>query len=139
MTDYTLTIATATYTLNFRALGLTVGSIAPQRRTGRPRVPEYVPSADDHRRLIARSLNEAIAGRLDCVVDVTLTASAASTVVTDARVNRWTVALAMPRTANAAAEIGAGGMYFTPAAGTLTITHANNAQTDRVFSIALIG
>lgn len=108
-------------------------------RTGRPRVPEYIPNADEHRRLLARSMNEARAGRLDCVVDVTLTANAASTVVTDARISVWTAALAMPRTANAAAEIGAGTMYFTPAAGSLTITHANNAQTDRVFSIALVG
>lgn len=108
-------------------------------RTGRPRVPEFIPNADEHRRLLARSLNEMRAGRLDCVVDVTLTENVTSTVVTDARINVWTAALPMPRTANAAAEIGAGTMYFTPAAGSLTITHANNAQTDRTFTIALIG
>ncbi len=67
---------------------------------------------------------------------VTLAANAASTVVTDPRVTATSIITFSPKTANASAEIGAGGMYVSAqVAGTgFTITHANNAQADRSFS-----
>lgn len=107
--------------------------------TGRPRVSEFQPDEGQHRRQIARALNEALAGRLDCTKLVTLTEDVTTTTVTDARININTAVLAMPTTANAAAEIGAGGMYFTTANGSVVVTHANNAQTDRTFMLAFIG
>ena len=81
-------------------------------------------------------------GKLECVAEVTLTAGAASTAVTDIRVSPQSVLLWHPRTANAAAELANGTMYVTDANmgnGTYTITHANNAQVDRTFRVAIVG
>lgn len=81
-------------------------------------------------------------GKLECVGELTLTANVASTAVTDIRVSPQSVIVWHPRTANAAAEMAAGTMYVTDANmgnGSFTVTHANNAQTDRDFRYAVIG
>ena len=73
---------------------------------------------------------------------VTLTASVTSTVVTDAKCTTGSVIVFDPETANALAEYIAGGMYVTTAGrvnGSFTITHANNAQTDRTFRYVITG
>lgn len=81
-------------------------------------------------------------GKLEIVGELTLTAGAASTAVTDIRVSPQSVIVWHPRTANAAAELAAGTMYVTDANmgnGTFTVTHANNAQVDRTFRFAVLG
>lgn len=84
--------------------------------------------------------NGALDGRTNNVNNITLTENVATTVVTDARVGADSVILFMPKTANAAAEVGAGTMYVSSRGKeTFTITHANNAQTDRDFEYAIIG
>lgn len=87
-------------------------------------------------------LQQMRSGKLECVAELTLTAGAASTVITDIRISPQSVIVWHPRTANAAAEMAAGTMYITDAnmgGGTATVTHANNAQTDRDFRLAIIG
>ena len=72
------------------------------------------------------------------VGSVTLTASSATTTVSDLRAGQDSVILFMPRTANAAAAIG--GLYVSARGKqTFTLTHANNAQTDRTFSYVVLG
>lgn len=81
-------------------------------------------------------------GKTENVGELTLTANAASTVVTDIRISPQSVIVWHPRTANAATEMANGTMYVTDANmgnGTMTVTHANNAQTDRDFRYAVIG
>ena len=81
-------------------------------------------------------------GKLECVTNVTLTANATSTVINDQRLAPQSVVIFDPLTANAAAELAAGTLYAAEAnrgVTTWTITHANNAQTDREFHIAIIG
>lgn len=100
-----------------------------------------VPSADetDQRKVIStvRQLSE---GRSNATGTATLTASAASTVVTALTCGEGSTVLLMPTTANASAEIGAGTIYIgTVANGSFTITHANNSQTDRVYRWVAIG
>ena len=88
------------------------------------------------------SLQSTRKGKLECVTQVTLTASAASTVLTDSRISPQSVLVFDPLTANAAAEKAAGTLYVTTANrgdGTATITHANAASTDRTFNVAIIG
>lgn len=88
----------------------------------------------DIRRVIAQALGER--AKL-----VTLTANAASTTITDARIRFDSFIGFQPTTANAAAELGAGTLYVDDSGrvnGSVTITHANNAQTDRTFKV-LIG
>ena len=94
---------------------------------------------DEHLRIIANALNGVLDGRTNNAGSVTLTASTAATIVTDKRAGVDSVVHLMPKTANAAAEIGAGGLYISARGnGTFTITHASNAQTDRDFDYALL-
>lgn len=83
---------------------------------------------------VQQTINEMLKGRGNQTGTVTLTANAATTTLTDNLLTADSVVVFMPTTANAAAEIGAGGMYVSARNnGSFTITHANNAQTDRVF------
>lgn len=93
---------------------------------------------------LAAHLRDVVAGlligKLNVCVDVTLTANAASTTVTDARIRESSGLYLMPTTANAAAALGT--TYISDSGrthGSVTITHANNAQTDRTFRVAILG
>lgn len=101
----------------------------------------YVPGTDetDPKKIIL-SLQQLAAGRSNATGTVTLTASTTTTTVSDDNFASVSVPLFTATTANAAAEIGAGGMYVSARAkGSFTITHANNAQTDRTFYYAIQG
>lgn len=77
-------------------------------------------------------------GKVNSTGSVTLTASSATTTVADLRVGQDSVILFMPTTANAAAAVG--GMYVSARGKqTFTLTHANNAQTDRAFAYVVLG
>ena len=100
------------------------------------------PPANPELRRQYEVLQQLRSGKTENVAEVTLTANVASTTVTDIRVSPQSVLVWHPRTANAAAELANGTMYVTDANmgnGTYTITHANNAQTDRSFRVAIIG
>jgi hypothetical protein len=103
-------------------------------------VPATYRDATSHLRLVVNALRELANGRVDSASEVTLTANAATTVVADPRVGPTTKVFLSPTTANAAAEQGAGTMYVSAKGdGTFTITHANNAQTDRGFDYVVLG
>lgn len=98
----------------------------------------------DLEREIVTVANGAMLGKTNNTGTVTLTANAVSTVVSMAPglIGPDTVFLFSPTTANAAAEFGGGSMYVSARSvpnSTFTITHANNAQTDRTFSYVFIG
>ena len=89
---------------------------------------------------IADVVNQILKGKTNNTGTVTLTVSAATTILTDPRIGTDSVFLFMPTTANASAEIGAGTMYISYRGDkTATITHANNAQADRTFSYTATG
>ena len=97
------------------------------------------PLANDARE-VATIVNNILDGKINATGTVTLTASAASTGVTEDRAGATSVILFMPTTANAAAEQAAGGMYVSSRGKqTFTITHANNTQSDRTFDYIVIG
>jgi len=97
------------------------------------------PLANDARE-VATIVNNILDGKINATGTVTLTASAASTAVTEDRAGATSVILFMPTTANAAAEQAAGGMYVSSRGKqTFTIAHANNAQTDRTYDYIDIG
>ena len=88
------------------------------------------------------ALYQARRGKLECVVELTLTAGAATTVLTDPRLSIQSAVFFDPKTANAATEIYGATMYVLTAnrtKGSWTITHANNAQIDRAFQVIIIG
>jgi len=93
-------------------------------------------------RLSVEVLNRAMDGKLNALGSVTLTESVATTTLLDRRIGADSVILPMPTTANAAAEIGAGGFFQTVpnvTLGQMVLNHANNAQVDRTFIYALLG
>ena len=89
-------------------------------------------------RRLTETMNSIIAGKIDATYSVTLTANSATTVVVDNRFESGMVPMFTPTTANAAAAIG--GMYVSSRGNkTFTLTHANNAQTDRTFIYSRLG
>lgn len=77
-------------------------------------------------------------GRSNAIGEVTLTANAASTVVTSMTCGADSEVFLTPKTANAAAAL-ATTYIATVAAGSFTITHANNSQTDKTFGYVCLG
>lgn len=111
---------------------------------GLPGVPEVGVNDVEHRRRLARAINSLLQGKLNSVTTVTLTAGAATTTLTDARITTNSFIGFMPTTANAAAALA--NLYVSNrmtsngnVAGNATLTHANNAQTDRTFIVLIIG
>jgi|GEM_PF-983154 len=81
-------------------------------------------------------------GKFDCTAEITLTANAATSTLIDHRLSPQSAVIFDPRTANAAAELYGGTMYVLTANrgdGSWTITHANNAQADRTFTVLILG
>ena len=103
-------------------------------------VPEFLPDDVEHRRQLAQQGNLLLQGKMNVFIDFTLTANVASSTLQDPRISYYSTILWMPTTANAAAEIGAGGMYVSAlTTGSATITHANNGNTDRTFRMVILG
>jgi hypothetical protein len=90
---------------------------------------------------IVTAIRQLFEGRSNAVGTCTLTANAASTTVTAKTCGASASQVFLfPTTAHAAAEIAAGGCYISAVANTsFTITHANNAQSDRTFSFVCLG
>ena len=89
---------------------------------------------------IVDAIIQLVTGRSNSVGDVTLTASAASTVVAFPNCSRDCRVFLFPQTANAAAALAT--TYILKAnilQGSFTITHANNAQVDKSFSFICVG
>jgi hypothetical protein len=89
-------------------------------------------------REIAERVNRLLQGKLNAVATLTLTANAASTVLTDTRIGGATWIGLMPTTANAAAALGTT-WVSARGTGTATISHANDAQVDKTYAVLLIG
>jgi hypothetical protein len=101
-------------------------------------VPEVLTDSVEHRRQLARLGNNLLQGKLNSVIQVTLTANSGTTTVIDKRIGANTGLFFSPLTADAAAALS--GLYIsTQANGTATLTHANTATTDRTFNVLLIG
>ncbi len=85
-------------------------------------------------------VNNLLRGKLNATRDVTLTANAATTIVNDPRIGGTSSLQLMALSANAAAEIGNGTIWWnTPGDQSVTLNHANNAQIDRSFRLIIIG
>jgi len=72
--------------------------------------------------------------------EVTLDTNQATTSVSNAAMRSTKKVVLIPTTANAAAELGAGGLYISDKSdGSFTITHANSATTERTFDYLILG
>jgi hypothetical protein len=91
-------------------------------------------------RKVNTAINQLAQGRSNAVGTVTLQAGATTTLVTAGNCGAGSVVLLSPLTAHAAAELGNGSIYVSNVAnGSFTLTHANNAQTDRTFGFVAVG
>lgn len=99
-------------------------------------VPLMLPNEKEHRRQIAQAVNQQLTGKLNAVLQLTLTPNSTTTSVVDARIGANTYFGFCPLTADAAAA----SIYVSARAnGTATLTHANTASVDRTFNVLLIG
>lgn len=80
----------------------------------------------------------ALVGKANCSADLTLGAGAATTTMSDARLSAFSVLSFMPTTASAATAHGT--IYVTGQKnGAATIHHANTADIDKTFRVAIHG
>jgi hypothetical protein len=110
--------------------------------TSKPPVPTSGSDWKEWLLKVAVTLNNVLRGRLNTGGTITLTINVATTTITDDRISIDSTFVLVPTTANAAAELGNGTLYFSETGrinGSIVITHANNAQADRTFRVVIIG
>lgn len=89
-------------------------------------------------RELIETIRSLIIGHGNFVVTATLNAGATTTTVSNVIIISTAAPSLTPMTANAAAALAT--TYVSSVApGVITLTHANNAQTDRTFRIAVKG
>ena len=106
----------------------------------RQAVPFFIPDEIQHRRAIAAWMREAHIGKLANTGELTLaaSASASSTTITDARLGAFSWIGFMPTTLNAASAMPA--LYVSSrSAGGATVSHAINADADKIYIYAILG
>jgi len=104
------------------------------------RIWEYLLRIGDYTREIAEVANGAREGKLNNVVDVTMSNGATTTVITDARIGPNSHLSFTPLTANAATIHQDGGFYVSSRdKGTATVTHTSAAQADHDFTMSITG
>ncbi len=102
----------------------------------RPFTPALNPAGAQPRD-VADRINRLLAGKINAAGEVTLTASSATTTLTDPNIGLSSFIFLAPRTANAKAE--GTPWHSISASGSATLNHANNAQTDRTYGYLIIG
>lgn len=103
-------------------------------------MPRDWPDLRDWLRQVADVGNNIMDGKINSCFTVTLTANAATTSVSNARIRANAALLLMPTTANAAAALA--NVYQTypnVTDGIAILNHSNNAQADRTFRVACLG
>lgn len=104
-----------------------------------PIAPNNPKPTEAYLKALVGIVNNIMRGKQNNTGSVTLNASATTTAVTNIFCGGNSTIHLSPTTANAAAEIGNGTLYITAAKQSFTITHANNAQTDRTYSYTIHG
>lgn len=92
----------------------------------------------EHRRKLAQGLNAVLDGKINATGTFTFTANSATTALSDARIGPASVILLQPTTVNAATAMNT---WYVSARtnGGATLTHSNNAQSDRTFDYVVLG
>lgn len=102
----------------------------------RTNFPGVKQDGSDFPQQTANVLNQAMLGKLNCTLEVTLAANATTTTIEDPRIYATSVFLFDPRTANA--RLALYGLYVSAVSkGEMTITHGNTSTTDRTFILGI--
>lgn len=99
---------------------------------------EFIAATTLERIPLLNKLDELLKGKLNTVEEITLTENQATTTITDELVSPNSHVSLSPTTANAATAL-ATTYISTYGDGSYTITHTNNAQTDRTFRVTVTG
>lgn len=100
--------------------------------------PRFSNNPVDHRRRLADAIALLLQGKMNATSEITLTAGATSTTITDPRIGPSTFLGFSPLSASAAAAQGA--LYVSSQQnGQATLTHASNAAADQTFRLLLVG
>jgi len=102
-------------------------------------VPEMLPNEQEHRRQMARAINNQLQGKTNNVIQVTLNANATSTTITDARIGANTFIGFTPLTTNASAAVTSGLHVYSQQNGQATLVHPSSPNIDQTFNVVLIG
>jgi hypothetical protein len=96
--------------------------------TGRTNFQGVKADGRDSLEQIAAVANQLLLGKMNCTLDVTLTAGATSTTIEDPRFYETSALVFCPKTANAAAHPMT---WFSVTKGEAVLHHDNNASVDR--------
>lgn len=104
-------------------------------------VPEIVfaGSVEEHVRKIALGLEQALAGKLNNVITITLVADADETRIERTRVTTNTRVAMIPQSASAATAVGSGTLWVETHFGEIIVHHDSQPGTDRIFGAILVG
>jgi hypothetical protein len=107
---------------------------------GYPGVSLWTHDEKQHRRDMARTINNMLIGKQNVTLDVTLNRSATSTTITDARIGISTAVIpAMAMTSDAAQIIDKGIWVDTILSGSAVVHHVSAPQSDLTIRFVLIG
>lgn len=107
----------------------------PASLNGFPAVTAYI-------RRMWESLQNMRRGKLECVVDFTVTANTTTTDLVDPRLSPQSAVFFDPLTANAAQNVAGSNFYVLEANrgdGVWTVTHPNQVSTNRSFRVIILG
>ena len=103
-----------------------------------PTVPLTMPDVNQHVRLISLALNNTVNGKLNSTGTVTLTASATTTTLNDARIGVNSFIEFMPTTSNGRTALNT--LYIPSRSdGSCTLNHASSTATDQNLVYIIIG
>jgi len=102
-----------------------------------PTVPKFWADSAEHMRKLVIAVNGLLRGESNNTSEVTLTAGATSTVISDSRITADTLVLLIPKSATAAAAMNK--VFMAAAAGAITLTHDATGDLDRTFGLILVG
>lgn len=90
--------------------------------------------------MLAFGIRQLQVGKIRSFGEVTLDDNSATTTLSDRNIHATSAVILFPTTANAATEFGAGTLHISARTDeSATITHVNNAQTDRTFMYVVLG
>lgn len=88
---------------------------------------------------VVNIVNNILKGKINTTGEVTLTANTTTTTVSNSNVSDKSYIGLSPNTSNAAAAITTTYISSRTNGENFILTHANNAQTDRIFTYVIVG
>lgn len=105
---------------------------------GYPAISEMLGDEKEHRREMARKINIMNGGKVNCTLDMVVTAGATSTTITDPRISYFSFLGTMAFDANGKADEVAGIYFDTFNSGSVVMHHRSDASV-RSLRVLILG